>query len=125
MPQMFPSIERALLCIHFPAAVHADSTDRIVETEAGGSFAMTGLRLINGTKPCREISVASGTCCLTRYVIALEGEPEVWVLTSLSEDGQPKCQMNLDGDDVLLDFVRAVIEGGGRLVIEITPSGSH
>jgi len=30
---------------------------------------------------------------------------------SLSEDSQPKCQMNLD-DDVLLDFVRAVIEGG-------------
>jgi hypothetical protein len=28
--------------------------------------------------------------------------------------------MNLDGDDVLLDFVRAVIEGGGRVVIEIT-----
>jgi hypothetical protein len=31
--------------------------------------------------------------------------------------------MNLDGDDELLDFVRAVLESGGRVVIEITGSG--
>jgi hypothetical protein len=105
-------------------AVHADSTNRIVETEGGGSFAVTGLRLIDGRKTCTGNRVTSGTCCLTRYVIAPDGEPHVWVLTSLSDDGQPKCEMNLDGDDVLLDFVRAVIEGGGRVVIEITPSAS-
>jgi hypothetical protein len=78
-----------------------------------------------GGRRAREISVTNGRCCRTRYVIAPDHEPQSWVLTSLSDDGQPKCKMNLDGDDVLLDFVRAVIEGGGRVVIEITSSASH
>lgn len=59
---------------------------------------------------------------MIRYVIAPGSEPHNWVLTSLPEGGQRKSQMNLDGDDELLDFVRAVIEGGGRVVIELTGS---
>jgi hypothetical protein len=59
---------------------------------------------------------------VTRYVITPGSEPHNWILRSLPEEGRPKHQMNLDGDDELLDFVRAVMEGGGRVVIEITGS---
>jgi hypothetical protein len=59
---------------------------------------------------------------VSRYVITGNNEVDGWDLTSTSDKGQPKHNMNLDGDDMLIDFLRGVIAKGGRVIIEIAGS---
>lgn len=60
---------------------------------------------------------------MTRYVISGGDELDSWVLTSASDVGQTKRKMNLDGDDVLVEFLRSVMAKGGRILIEIPGVG--
>jgi hypothetical protein len=60
-----------------------------------------------------------------RYLIAVGDELDSWILTSTSDDKQPKCKMSLDGDDMLLEFLRGVMAKGGRVLIEIPSSASE
>lgn len=57
--------------------------------------------------------------CVSRYVLAGGDELNAWFLTSTSDKEQPKHTMNLDGDDVLLEFLRGVMAKGGRVIVEV------
>jgi hypothetical protein len=83
---------------------------------------VTRLRLIDGPRCAPETRMETNKHCPSRYVIAGGVEQDTWFLISTSDNGQSKQNMNLDGEDLLLEFLRGVIAGGGRVIIEIPGS---
>jgi hypothetical protein len=69
-----------------------------------------------------EMRMARDERSVSRYVVSGD-EADGWLLTSTSANGQPKHNLNLEGDDVLLEFLRGVIAKGGRVIVELPGSG--
>jgi hypothetical protein len=83
------------------------------------------MQLRVGQRRASETRVRTVERCVTRYVIAGGDALDSWILTSTSANGDSKRNMSLDGDDVLLEFLRSVMAKGGCLVIELPASESE